>query len=110
MASITNSEKSAFDVEDNKKLAIFIGEWLKLIAAEKEKKKTTEVQWGTQESLNKAVWVLGLWQVMLIILFACVGGTELIPTVTDDYFGIASPTPGTVTQGYNMFIGIEIMM
>jgi ammonium transporter Rh len=56
--------------------------------------------WGNVQQLNYATWLLGGFQVFLIILFATVAGSEV------DY----SSTPGSVTQGYDMFVGVEVMM
>ena len=50
--------------------------------------------------MKKAVILLAVFQITLIILYATVGGSQILqPTA-----------PGTVTQGYNMFIGVAIMM
>ncbi len=95
------NQNSAFAVEDNKKLAIFAAEWLRLIAIEKENErnnKEEEIVWGSMSSLNNTTWFLGGLQVMLLILFATVAGNEIIPDSTES------------AAAYNMFIGVEIMM
>lgn len=96
------SDPNKFAIEDNKQLAIFAGEWLRLIALEKENERNhpEEVVWGSQSALNNTTWLLGAMQVMLLILFATVGGNE---TPFD-------PSSGVGTASYNMFIGVEIMM
>jgi hypothetical protein len=101
---MSNNQNTAFAVEDNKKLAIFAAEWLRLIAIEKENErnhKEEEIVWGSQSSLNNTTWFLGILQVLLLILFATVGGSEVIEGTIDASSGVAA---------YNMFIGVEIMM
>jgi hypothetical protein len=56
-----------------------------------------EVEAWTQSSLRKATMFLGIFQIMMIILFASC--SEFVPS-----------TLGTTTQGYTYYIGIEIMM
>lgn len=51
-------------------------------------------------SLKNASRLLGIWQLLLVVLFAAYGH---IPTLT-------AADPGTITQGYQYYIGIEIMM
>jgi ammonium transporter Rh len=51
------------------------------------------------KSMSKATWLLGGFQLLLLILMA---------TATQGPDNTTSP--GTVTQAYNMFIGVEIMM
>ncbi len=53
-----------------------------------------------KEQQNTFIITLALFQIFLIILFATVGGSSELP----------AGSPGTGTQGYNMFIGVEIMM
>jgi hypothetical protein len=50
--------------------------------------------------MKRAVLLLGIFEATLIILYATVGGSQILP----------ANAPGTVTQGYNMFIGVAIMM
>ena len=82
----------------------FILDWfdraIKQRENQKDQSRKGELQWGTSEQLNLATWVLGIFQITLIILFATVGGSQILP----------EDAQGTVTQGYNMFIGVEIMM
>ncbi len=104
IADMSNNQNTAFAVEDNKKLAIFAAEWLRLIAIEKENErnhKEEEIVWGSQSSLNNTTWFLGILQVLLLILFATVGGSEVIEGTVNQSEGVAA---------YNMFIGVEIMM
>jgi hypothetical protein len=81
-------------------------DWLHRASINKEKlrieldRKST-LSWGTIQQLNKTTWLLGCFQVVLIILFATLGGSEVLDPST---------APGTGSQGYNMFIGVEIMM
>lgn len=65
-----------------------------------EAKASADSVWASKEELKKAAWVLVVFQVMMLILYATVGGK---PTLDNQ-------SPGTITQGYNMFIGVEIMM
>lgn len=52
-----------------------------------------------KSSMSKATWFLAIFQVVLVILMGvCARGPE------------GHTEPGTVTQAYNMFIGVEIMM
>jgi len=111
MSSITAAPNanSAFAVEDNKKLAIFAAEWLRLIALEKENErnhKEEEIVWGSMSSLNNTTWFLGALQLMLLILFATVAGNEIVPGADDATF----PNMSDGNAAYNMFIGVEIMM
>ncbi len=55
---------------------------------------------AASESLKNASRLLGIWQLLLVVLFAVYGH---IPTLT-------SEDPGTITQGYQYYIGVEIMM
>lgn len=50
--------------------------------------------------MKRAVILLGIFEATLIILYATVGGSQILP----------ANSSGTVTQGYNMFIGVAIMM
>lgn len=81
-------------------------DWLHRASINKEKNriemdKNSTLSWGTIQQLNKTTWLLGCFQIALIILFATLGGSEVLDPLT---------SPGNVTQGYNMFIGVEIMM
>jgi hypothetical protein len=59
------------------------------------------VSWSpASKSLKRAARLMGIWQLLLIVLFAFYGN---IPVMT-------TADPGTITQGYQYFIGIEIMM
>jgi len=52
-----------------------------------------------KNSMSKATWLLAIFQVALLVLMgACARGPD------------NHTEPGTVTQAYNMFIGVEIMM
>merc|ERR550514_969770 len=53
------------------------------------------------KSMSKATWLLGGFQLLLLILMA---------TATQGPDNTTRNSPGTVTQAYNMFIGVEIMM
>lgn len=57
-------------------------------------------QWASAKSLKQAARLMGVWQLLMIILFARYGN---IPAMD-------ASSPGTITQGYQYFIGIEIMM
>lgn len=80
-------------------------DWLQNLRHEQAKEinrqNRGDLDWGDLEQLNKATWLLGGFQFTLIILFATVAGSEVLH---------AASAPGTVTQGYNMFIGVEVMM
>ena len=65
------------------------------------KKRSDFISWDAVDQLAKTTYLLGIFQVTLIILFATVGGSQILYPAT---------APGTGTQGYNMFIGVEIMM
>ena len=69
------------------------------IARSHKKRDEVEIK-STQNQLRYTTWLLSIFQIILIILFATVAGSQL----NND------TSPGTVTQGYNMFIGVEIMM
>ena len=60
--------------------------------------------WQSQSHLNQVTKVLAAFQVVMIIFFGVFGGNI---TLEDDS---GSRVHGTGTQGYNMFIGILIMM
>ena len=62
--------------------------------------RSKQIEFGSAEQLTYATWALVIFQVMMIILFATVGGNEEVPETA----------PGGVLAGYNMFIGVEIMM
>ena len=84
------------------KLVSFASEWLHAISIRQKKEQTSEEHsWTAKKSLNEATWILGIFQITLLILFATVTGTEVLDS---------SVAPGTGTQGYNMFIGVEVMM
>lgn len=56
-------------------------DWLHRATIEKEKKKNESVEtlpWGTAQQLNKTTWLLGAFQIVIIILFATVAGSEVI--------------------------------
>jgi hypothetical protein len=56
-------------------------DWLNRAMIEKDKKKNEDVttlSWGTIQQLHKTTWLLGIFQVVLIILFATVAGSEVI--------------------------------
>lgn len=53
------------------------------------------------QQLKKATWLLGGFQILLLILFATAGGSQVMDSTQH---------AGTGSQGYNMFIGVEIMM
>lgn len=65
------------------------------------RKRSDFVSWDAVDQLAKTTYLLGIFQITLIILFATVGGSQILYPAT---------APGTGTQGYNMFIGVEIMM
>lgn len=103
MANTIQSRKSNDLESDGLRHRDFIIDWLDRVLVERKVQKNdldSSRQWGTDKQLNNAAWLLGIFQVTLIILYATVGGTQLL---TD-------AAPGSVTQGYNMFIGVEIMM
>ena len=84
------------------KLASFAADWLQNILAHRNTGKTPDDHsWSSMKSLNQATWILGMAQISLLILFATVTGSEVLDSLT---------APGTGTQGYNMFIGVEVMM
>ena len=62
-------------------------DWLQRASVEKERQKNDDpstLSWGTIQQLNKTTWLLGVFQVVLIILFATVAGSEvcLSPNIT----------------------------
>lgn len=82
---------------------------------EERQKRDREIAQGDDKRDNSAQrissltsWLLGCFQVVLIILFATVatGGIGRGDLTSNK----ATGHPGSVTQGYNMFIGVEIMM
>ena len=55
-------------------------DWLHRATVEKDRKKsedTSPLSWGTIQQLNKTTYLLGIFQVVLIILFATVAGSEV---------------------------------
>ena len=81
-------------------------DWLVHLREEQTRKRSEDHsvkdrEWGDLAQLKKTAMLLGCFQIFLIILFACVGGSEVLDPST---------APGTGTQGYNMFIGVEVMM
>ena len=55
-------------------------DWLLRASVEKEKQKNEDpsaLSWGTIQQLNKTTWLLGAFQVVLIILFATVAGDQV---------------------------------
>jgi len=83
----------------------FILDWFERAVKQRELQtefQKKELEFGTTEQLSRATWALGIFQVMMIILYATVGGVQEIPN--DGSY------PGSPLQGYNMFIGVEIMM
>ena len=86
-----------------------ITDWLERALAAKEKQKEKRADgvtddiadsWGAGTELSKTTWLLGIFQVFLIIMFGITtsGGSELVDT------GVSS------TAAYNMFLGVEVMM
>ena len=81
----------------------FVVEWFERAIKNRKLQEDVRKQalkWGTAKQLNSATWSLGIFQITMIILYATVGGSQILP----------ANAVGTVTQGYNMFIGVEIMM
>jgi len=58
------------------------------------------IAWDGDQSLKYATHTLGAMQVVLILLFAS----------CSDFKELDATSPGTITQGYQFFIGVEIMM
>ncbi len=57
--------------------------------------------WGpTSASLKNSSRFIGIWQLILIVLFWAYGR---VPVMTD-------ADPGTITQGYQYYTGVQIMM
>jgi hypothetical protein len=57
--------------------------------------------WGpASKSLKNASRMIGLWQLLLIILFERYSAAPVL----------TSSDPGTLTQGYQYYVGVEIMM
>ena len=82
--------------------AKIVVEWLKRLRAQHDKKKDdgAEKEWGSILQLKKTNAFLTVFQVALIILFGAVGGSEVL-----------DPQGGQKgTTGYNMFVGVLIMM
>jgi len=84
-----------------------IVDWLERAAKEKAAQaqqrvlENDEGSFSTASAMSHSIWLIGSFQVVLIILFACLADNEVLDS---------SSAPGTGTQGYNMFIGVEIMM
>lgn len=78
----------------------FVLEWLQRARSDQLKKKD-QVPFDATGQLKTATWTLLVFQIVLIIMFGVLGGTSII----DPKKG-----PGTGTQAYNMYIGVEIMM
>ena len=82
-------------------------DWLVHLREEQARKRVADhsvkeqLAWGSQAQLEKTATFLAIFQIFLIILFACVGGSEVLDPTT---------AQGTGSQGYNMFIGVEVMM
>ncbi len=92
---LTEKQKEALKQRD------FLLDWFDRASKERETQRHHQkTQWATTAQLNSATSFLGICQLGLIILFATVGGSQVLPP----------DAPGTGTQGYNMFIGVEIMM
>jgi hypothetical protein len=67
-----------------------------------EKRKPVEDSaWAAVISLNRTTYLLGIFQFIILILFAFCTNSEVLN---------ANDEPGSGTEGYNMFIGVEIMM
>ena len=55
-------------------------DWLQRATVEKERKKSEDMSplsWGTIQQLNKTTYLLGIFQIVLIILFATLAGSEV---------------------------------
>lgn len=55
-------------------------DWLHRATVEKDKKKREDkapLSWGTIQQLNKTTSLLGIFQIVLIILFATLAGSEV---------------------------------
>lgn len=55
-------------------------DWLHRATIEKDKKKREDkapLSWGTIQQLNKTTYLLGIFQIVLIILFATLAGSEV---------------------------------
>lgn len=59
-----------------------------------------KVEAWTQSSLRNATYLLGAFQIMMIILFAS----------CSTFIETSASSLGTITQGYTYYIGVEIMM
>lgn len=74
---MANSEKKSHSHDSHVDLVL---DWLLRASIEKEKQKNEDpstLSWGTIQQLNKTTWLLGIFQVVLIILFATLGGSEV---------------------------------
>ncbi len=72
----------------------------RLAHSKTEKKEVEKHSWASAKHLNRATWLLGIFQLVLIIFYGIFGGSEVIP----------KDGAGSGTQAYNMCIGVEIMM
>lgn len=71
-------------------------DWLNRAMIEKDKKKNEDVatlSWGTIQQLNKTTWLLGIFQIVLIILFATVAGSEVTCSYQAESTAIKHTTP-----------------
>jgi len=100
--------------QTNKEVVAFLTDLLERSAEEKSKRDAELASgvdaraWGAQQHSSRVAWLLAAFQIVLILLFACVAtgaigeGNETSKAITG--------SPGSETQAYNMFIGVEIMM
>lgn len=84
-----------------------IVDWLERALAAKERLKEAKENgkvddiadsWVATSELNKTTWLIGLFQIFLIIMFGICGGSELVDENTNSL------------AIYNMFLGVEVMM
>ena len=102
--------KAGFTVQE------FAEKWLEAAAEARVKQKAADDAAALSDNvliqLQGCAWALGAFQVLLLILFGTVGGQEDYTATTSNGVIVLSPSNwvGTPTQGYNMFIGVLIMM
>ena len=86
-------------------------------SAEEKRKRDADLasgqdtrSWSVQQHASRAAWLLGIFQVVLIFLFATVATGAQGQNNAAMNSSWMTGQPGSETQAYNMFIGVLIMM
>jgi hypothetical protein len=92
--------------ENSRALAKVALSWLENVVSNREEDsaKDEKLAWASARMFGVTRRLLLFFQIFLIIIFGVCGGTGQT-AVFDSLLA-----PGSGTEGYNMFIGVEIMM